>query len=284
MKRNIPPDLDSFKQSNLYPFVGLSDDYRIINWRTKSLLNPSVNDGYLRVSVKVDGKNKGVMLHRLVAERFVPLPSDPEATQVNHIDGNKQNNNPSNLEWTTLIDNVLHANRSGLRDTCKGFNHHSCKVDEETVRKACGYMSMYLTNKQIEELLQLPRGFCNDMRRGKIWQDIYQQYDIPVKSNKATIFYLISLSDQYIKFGRTNNIERRLIDTRHKSKNFNVKLLCTYDIKCPIKTIDLEKAIISSDIKTSVVNRDLLPNGFSETTHFSDLQNILQIVEKYKPD
>lgn len=59
--------------------------------------------GYLTVSI--DGKHRYV--HRLVAEYFIPNPLN--LPQVNHKDGDKQNNSVNNLEWCTSGDNTRHA-------------------------------------------------------------------------------------------------------------------------------------------------------------------------------
>lgn len=268
----------------MYPVVGLSEDGRVINWKTKSLLKPSVSGGYLRFCVRSGSKNNGIMLHRLIAEKFVHPSADPNATQINHKDSNKLNNDPSNLEWVTLVDNVIHANINGLRDSCKGFNHHSCKVNEELVNKACSYMSLHLSNKQVDILLGLPKGFCNDIRRGRIWQGIARNYDIPTKLNKSNIFYLIKLDDDYVKFGVTNNLERRLIDTKFKSKPFKTELLYSFNLPASINSKSVEKLIKSSDhIPTQVLSKLELPFGFSETAYFSSLQDIIQLVENHKP-
>lgn len=68
-------------------------------------------NGYLTVGL--GGKRK--YIHRLVAEYFCKKPSD-DHTQVNHIDGDKSNNNYSNLEWVTPKDNIKHAHSEGLMD------------------------------------------------------------------------------------------------------------------------------------------------------------------------
>lgn len=70
---------------------------------------------YLVVVLSVNGKTTHPMIHRLVAEAFVPNPNGyPE---VNHIDGNKLNNHASNLEWVTRSMNQKHAWKSGLQKT-----------------------------------------------------------------------------------------------------------------------------------------------------------------------
>lgn len=58
------------------------------------------------------GKMESVRVHRLVAEAFIPNPNG--LPQVNHIDGNTENNAVSNLEWVTGKENVEHAWRTGL--------------------------------------------------------------------------------------------------------------------------------------------------------------------------
>lgn len=69
--------------------------------------------GYYYVTL-YDSRKKVKMksVHRLVAEAFILNPNSYPV--VNHIDGNKLNNNVSNLEWCTISDNVKHAYKIGL--------------------------------------------------------------------------------------------------------------------------------------------------------------------------
>lgn len=68
--------------------------------------------GYLYVDLRNHNK-KQHYIHRLVAEAFIPNPENK--LQVNHIDGNKQNNCVSNLEWCTESENRTHAFKTGLQ-------------------------------------------------------------------------------------------------------------------------------------------------------------------------
>lgn len=68
--------------------------------------------GYLRLRVTINRQKHSYKVHRLVAQAFVDNPQG--RPQVNHKDGNKQNNRAENLEWVTNKDNAHHAMRNGL--------------------------------------------------------------------------------------------------------------------------------------------------------------------------
>ena len=96
------------------------------------------SNGYLRCDINITGKTKSHLVHRLVAEKFIPNPDNKPF--VNHIDGNKHNNSVNNLEWCTRNENERHAWKTGLKHdiATKGELHGMHKLskkDVEYIRK-----------------------------------------------------------------------------------------------------------------------------------------------------
>jgi len=103
-----------YKAVKDYPNYLVRDDGVIIGARGKPLKYDYNRTGYARVSLCRDGEIKRKFVHRIVAESFLPDPEKPDAI-VNHLDGDKLNNNYINLEWTTHKKNLQHALDTGLR-------------------------------------------------------------------------------------------------------------------------------------------------------------------------
>ena len=99
-----------YKVSNFGNVISTRRNYSKGTW----YLKPFYNGGYLRVSLVVNCKKKSFLVHRLVAEAFIPNPDNRDT--VNHIDGCKTNNHVENLEWTTPSENQIHL--------VKGGRHH----------------------------------------------------------------------------------------------------------------------------------------------------------------
>jgi len=95
------------------------------------LLKPSIDGGYKRVAIMLNGKLKTKKVHRLVAEHF--CINDNPLNVVNHKDGNKLNNNADNLEWVSHKENVRHAFAMGLSKGLKGSSNPNSKLSEQDV-------------------------------------------------------------------------------------------------------------------------------------------------------
>lgn len=95
----------------------------------KELKTTVTRKGYHQVSTKPfgrNGKTKVFKIHREVALAFLPNP-DGKPT-VNHIDGDKDNNHISNLEWATVKENIQHAFDNNLSNN-KGNRNPASKID-----------------------------------------------------------------------------------------------------------------------------------------------------------
>ncbi len=91
------------------------------------------NSGYLRVRLSRNWKCKQESIHRLVASAFHGAPEP--GFHANHIDGNKLNNDASNLEWVTSSGNRIHAFNSGLQKPVQGEKCGRSKLSESDVHE-----------------------------------------------------------------------------------------------------------------------------------------------------
>ena len=89
----------------------ITRDGKVWSYRSNKFLKHSNNGkGYYQISLCKDGKGKNYLIHRLVAEAFIPNPLG--LPQVNHKDENPQNNCASNLEWCDAKYNANYGTRT----------------------------------------------------------------------------------------------------------------------------------------------------------------------------
>lgn len=91
-------------------------------------LKPRANNkGYLQVQIYNEFGVYKALIHRLVAETFIPNPKNKP--EVNHKDGNKNDNSVNNLEWVTRKENVQNAIERGTAyQNMSGFDNHRGKL------------------------------------------------------------------------------------------------------------------------------------------------------------
>lgn len=132
--------------------------------------------GYCSIGIP-NGKCITTLVHRLVAEYFIPNPDNK--VQVNHINGKKTLNWVGNLEWNTFLENMQHAVNTGLLDI-KGDKHPENKYSEDQIRKVCELLQdTKKTPAQIELETGVSRDLIGKIRIGNTWTHISSQYTIP---------------------------------------------------------------------------------------------------------
>ena len=108
------PEHPGFRLSLRYPDYASDSSGNIIDLRTNKYVKQfyrSKKDKYKAAHIydRILGETTLINTHRLIAETWVPTNDWEENIYINHIDGNKSNNNIANLEWVTTQKNVLHA-------------------------------------------------------------------------------------------------------------------------------------------------------------------------------
>lgn len=115
----------------------ITENGKLWSYRWNRWMRISITNGYYKVNLSKDGKSKLKYVHRLLAEIFILNPECKD--QVDHIDGNKLNNNLSNLRWTT------HAENQHNRKRAKGYSWHKTaqkwkaeiKTNNEKIHLGC---------------------------------------------------------------------------------------------------------------------------------------------------
>lgn len=84
----------------------------VFSYKRQKVLRPFINNGgYHIVRLRRDNTSHPKLVHRLVALAYIP--NDFNKKFVNHMDGDKNNNSSSNLEWVTFQENIDHSVRKG---------------------------------------------------------------------------------------------------------------------------------------------------------------------------
>lgn len=114
-------DIDNLKDEQWKEVIGTKGKYFVSNkGRIKSyqrykaaILKPYTNQGgYLRVDIDIEGSRQSILVHRLVAAAFLPLPERIDL-QLHHKDFDKKNNAADNLEWlTAAAHGIKHRERN----------------------------------------------------------------------------------------------------------------------------------------------------------------------------
>lgn len=109
----------------------ISNDGLVYSFRKKRLLKTFLNgpNGYVFLSLIIDGVKKPRYVHHLVAKTFIG--PRPEGMSINHKNGDKGDNRDTNLEYCSHKDNMKHARETGL--TVFGERKHTARLTQQAV-------------------------------------------------------------------------------------------------------------------------------------------------------
>lgn len=160
MEEEIWKDVVGFEE--LYQVSSLG---RIKSFKKKNekILKPYLDkNGYTNIGFCRKTRSKRYLLHRIVAIAFIPNPDN--LPQVNHKDGNKQNNAKNNLEWSTPSENTQHSYDTGLKP--KGSKHHNAKLTENQVLEIRESKSLH---RDLAEKYKVSSGLISNIKNRKKW-------------------------------------------------------------------------------------------------------------------
>ena len=156
----------------------ITDSGNVYSGKTNKYLKTVLDkDGYVKVRmISTDNKRHRYSVHRLIMENFNPIDNMTEM-QVNHIDGNKQNNNIKNLEWVSCSENIQHAYDIGLKKQ-NGENNNASKLTDKEVKEIIQLLlSKKYTGKEISRMYNLNDDYANSIRRKERWSYLTHNID-----------------------------------------------------------------------------------------------------------
>lgn len=134
------------------------------------VLKQTPMSGYLMVSLSVSAKRDVQLVHRLVASAFCEQPEG--CFVINHLDADKSNNRPENLEWTTSKANTAHAVSLNLMNCPLGSRKGAAKLTEADV----AIIIRRLHAKEQQKLIAIDFGVSHpriaDINLGKAWRHV----------------------------------------------------------------------------------------------------------------
>lgn len=134
--------------------ISTHGNVKSLRFGKERILKPATNKkGYLRVILSKQGKLKGYLIHRLVAEAFIDNPNNYQ--QVNHRDEDKANNYIENLEWCTPKYNINYGTRTE-------------KISKQVLCIETGVV--YTSTHQVERQLGFSNSYISQCCNGKYKQ------------------------------------------------------------------------------------------------------------------
>lgn len=152
--------------------------------KTKSLKGDFDKDGYHHVLMNIDGKRIYVRTHKIIALAFHG-PKPTEKHQVNHKNGIRTDNRPSNLEYVTSRENTIHGWRSNgrkhtkeqinrAREQFSGTNNPKAKINEAMVLSIRRLRVKGVSLREISDRHGISVAQVSAIANNKFWKNAIQ--------------------------------------------------------------------------------------------------------------
>lgn len=161
----------------------ISDAGNILNLNTNKYLSMRLgNTGYYQVKLSHNGKAKHYNVHRLVAMHFIFNPENKPI--VNHINGDKTNNDVCNLEWVTYSENNHHAMKIGLVKNV-GITSYKCTIPNvDIIHAICDMLEKDYDVSFISDYLNIHKSIINHILYRQSWKTESNNYDFSSRTKK----------------------------------------------------------------------------------------------------
>ena len=173
----------NMKQYKDTPYF-ITEDGSVFRIGKQFPLKPDVSPkGYCRVTLCIDDKTQRFLVHRLVAEVFIPNPNG--CGYVNHIDNNPMNNSKDNLEWVTHSQNMIHSHVQGRCSNLLASN----KASESKFQESEKVFKALLGSNFVELINENPRNFvvfkcecCGSVQKSRTDSTVFSRSSFTCRS------------------------------------------------------------------------------------------------------
>lgn len=226
---------------NILQIYLISENGNIKNSKTNRFLHPVIDhNGYLQIKLyDKDSKRKSYLIHRLVAMTFLKNENSSILT-VDHIDGNKLNNNVDNLRWVTMLDNINLSKKSL-------YKHSTKSTTLDLVNSVIKELENGTSIKEICIKYECSKSFVCRIKQKKRWKNLTNTRHF-IKSSLTT-YTPTQIKDicYYIINGKRNNEISKIIFGEISKTYCNT----ISNIRCGKSHNDFMKFVINNNYKPS---------------------------------
>ena len=168
-----------YQMSNLFRFrsldkyVKFGKDAQYTRLKKGIILKNGIRGEYPSLRAWDKNKDISVMIHRVIAEKLIPNPENKK--EVNHINGNKRNYHPINLEWNTPSENQKHAYKYGLKKAYErdGEKNSNSKLNNDKVESIRILFNTGLYTKVVlSKMFNIDASCITDIINNKSWKSV----------------------------------------------------------------------------------------------------------------